>query len=64
VALVYGGVSLLWLFGVPWVIGQPVWSGMRFLIPELAYNLIAGAAIGIGWSVIRAGMNLRTRKTQ
>lgn len=63
VAFLYGGIALLWLFGVPLVIGQPIWSGMRFLIPELAYGLIAGAAIGMGWSVIFSAMALRTRKT-
>jgi len=59
VCLLYGGLALLWLLGVPLVIGQPIWSGMRFLIPELAYGLITGAAIGMSWCVIYTAMYLR-----
>jgi CubicO group peptidase (beta-lactamase class C family) len=64
VALLYGGVALLWLCGVPLAIGQPIWTGMRFFHPELAYGLILGAAIGIGWSVIYTVMNLRGRRSK
>jgi hypothetical protein len=64
VTLLYGGVALLWLFGVPLVIGQPIWSGMRFLIPELAYGLIVGAAIGICWSGIYTVMSLGARRAK
>jgi len=62
VVLLYGGVAMLWLFGVPPMIGQPIWTGMRFFNPELAYGLITGAVLGIGWSVIYTAMNLRARR--
>ena len=62
VALLYGGVALLWLCGVPRTIEQPIWTGMRFYHPELAYGLIAGAALGIGWSIIYTALNLRGRR--
>ncbi len=64
VVLLYGGVALLWLFGVPQAIGQPIWSGMRFFNPELAYGLIVGATLGIAWSVIYTVMNLRARRSK
>ena len=62
-AVLYGGVALLWLFGVPRVIGSPIWSGIRIVFPELGYGLIVGATLGIGWSVIYTAMNLKRRKS-
>ena len=62
VVLLYGGSALLWLFGVPLAIGQPILTGMRFFNPELAYGLITGAAIGIGWSVIYTVMSLKAQR--
>ena len=58
--LLYGGVALLWLFIVAPLLG-PIWSAARNLNPELAYGLIAGAALGIGWSIIYSAMNLMAR---
>lgn len=62
--ILYGGVALLWLFGVPLLIG-PIWSsGNPIFYPELAYGLIAGATLGIGWSVIYTAMNLMMRRSK
>lgn len=60
----YGGVALFWLFGIPQVITFPILPGIWFYFPELAYSLIAGATLGIGWSVIYTAMNLRMRKAK
>jgi len=49
---------------VPLLIGHTIWSGIRIAFPEFAYALIAGAALGIGWSVIYAAMNLRMRRAK
>jgi hypothetical protein len=62
--ILYSGVALLWLFGVPAMFGHTIWSGIRIAFPEFAYALIAGAALGIGWSVIYAAMNLRMRRAK
>ncbi len=62
--ILYGTVALLWLFGVPLVIESPIWPGIRNSFPELAYGLIAGATLGIGWSVTYTAMNLRVRKSK
>jgi CubicO group peptidase (beta-lactamase class C family) len=66
IVLLYGGVALLWLFVVPRLIGAPILSVIRIQInhPELAYALTAGAALGIGWSVIYTAMTLRTRRAE
>ncbi len=62
VVVLYGGVALIWLFGVPQVIASPILPGIRNSFPELAYGLIAGATLGIGWSVIYTAMSLRARR--
>lgn len=61
VILLYGGVALLWLIVLPQLTEAPIWSGVRISHPELAYALLASAALGFGWSVIYAAMCLRTR---
>lgn len=60
----YGAVALLWLFVVPPLITSPIWPGIWFFFPELAYGLIAGAALGISWSVIYTGLYLRGRRSK
>ncbi len=62
--VLYGIVALLWLFGVPPLTGSSLWPGLSFNYPELAYGLIAGATLGIGWSVIYTAMNLRRRRSK
>ena len=62
--VLYGTVALLWLFGVPPMLGSPIWPAIWFVYPELAYGLIAGATLGIGWSVIYTAMNLRMRRAK
>jgi len=62
--VLYVGVALFWLFGVPQVIGSPIWTGIRTNFPELAYGLIAGAILGIGWSVVYTVMSLMTRRSK
>jgi len=62
--IMYGTVALLWLFGIPQLFGIPIWPGLGFAYPEVAYGLIAGAALGIGWSVNYAAMNLRMRRAK
>jgi len=61
--ILYGGVALLWLFGVP-LLTAPIWTTLRIFSPDFAYALIAGAVIGIGWSVIFTVMNLRARRSK
>lgn len=62
--ILYGGVALLWLFGVPLLIG-PIWSsGNPIFYPELSYGLTAGATLGIGWSVIYTTISLKARKSK
>jgi CubicO group peptidase (beta-lactamase class C family) len=60
----YGGIASLWLFGVPPVTGGSIWPTIWFYYPELANGLIAGAALGIGWSVIFTAMNLKARRAK
>jgi hypothetical protein len=60
----YGTIALLWLFGVPLLIGSPIWSVTRVNYPELAYGWIAGVILGLGWSVIFTVMNLRARRSE
>ncbi len=60
----YGGIALLWLFGVPPLMRQRLGSGMRVWYPELYYGLIAAAALGIGLSVIVTVINLRARRSK
>jgi CubicO group peptidase (beta-lactamase class C family) len=60
----YGTIALLWLFGVPLLIGSPIWSVTRINYPELAYGWIAGVVLGLGWSVIFTVMNLRARRSE
>jgi CubicO group peptidase (beta-lactamase class C family) len=64
-AVLYVAIPLLWLFVIPSVMKAPIWSGARVNInhPELAYGLLASAALGIGWSVIYVAMNLRARRS-
>ncbi|MBI5033962.1 MAG: beta-lactamase family protein [Chloroflexi bacterium] len=62
--VLYGGVALFWLFGIPQVITSPILPGIWFFYPELACGLIAGATLGIGWSVIYTVMNLRARRSK
>jgi hypothetical protein len=50
--ILYGTIALLWLFGAPQLRAIPILPGLGFAYPELGYGLIAGAAPGIGWSVI------------
>ena len=61
--VLYGGVALLWLFGVP-QLTFPIWPDMHRAYPEMFYGLITGAALGIGWSVIYAVMNLRAQRAR
>jgi len=63
IVILYGGAAWLCLFGVPQVIGSPSPWAIRIVYPELAYSLIAGAALGIGWSVIYTVMNLMARRS-
>lgn len=60
-AVLYGGVALFWLFGIPQVITAPIWPGIWFYFPELAYGLIVGATLGIGWGVMYTVMYLMAR---
>lgn len=62
--ILYGGVALLWLFGVQVMFGHTIWSGIHFAWPDLAYGLIVGAALGIGWSIVYAVMSLRARRSK
>lgn len=64
VSFLYGGIALLWLFGVPQLMGPPFSLGTRFFYPELAYAWFMGVAIGIGWSVMYTLMNLRARDSK
>lgn len=43
-------VALFFMFGVPRISGLPL-AAFRILYPDIAYALMAGMAIGIGWSV-------------
>jgi len=54
-ALLYGGVALLWLIVVPQLTESP-FSSLRFIDPELAYAVLASAVLGFGWSVIFSGV--------
>jgi hypothetical protein len=62
--ILYGTVALLWLFGMPQLFAIPIWPGLAFAYPEVAYGLIAGATLGIGWSVIYAARSLRMRRAK
>jgi hypothetical protein len=64
IVILYGGSAVLCLFGVPAMVGQTIWSGIRFAWPDLAYGLIVGAVLGIGWSVIYTAMSLRMRRAK
>ena len=69
--VVFAVVILIWLAA-----GAQGWIGWDWLyvnrwgamagacVVGLAYSLIAGAAIGIGWSVIYTGMNLMRRRSE
>jgi CubicO group peptidase (beta-lactamase class C family) len=61
--MLYGGIAIFWLFGLPQMIGHTI-LGIRFGWPEIAYASIVGAALGIGWSVIYTGMNLSRRRAK
>jgi CubicO group peptidase (beta-lactamase class C family) len=63
VVLLYGGVALFWLFGVP-QLTAPIWLTLRIWSPEFAYSLIAAATLGIGWSMVYTMMNLRASKSK
>ena len=62
--ILYSSSALLCLFGVPVMLGHTIWSGIRFAWPDLAYGLIAGAVLGIGWSVIYTAMSLKARRSK
>jgi hypothetical protein len=62
-ALLYGGVALLWLIVVPHLT-ESTFSTIRFVHPELAYAVLASAVLGIGWSAIYTVMNLMARKSK
>jgi CubicO group peptidase (beta-lactamase class C family) len=62
--ILYGGVALLWLFGLDPLMGVPIWTVLPIDNPELAYSLIAGAVLGIGWSIIYTAMSLRARRSK
>ena len=62
--VLYGGVSLLWLFGVPQLTGFPIWPDMHRAYPEMFYGLIAGVVLGFGWSVIFTAMYLKRRSSK
>jgi len=62
--VLYCGVALLWLFGVPQLIGFPIWPDMHRAYPEMFYGLITGATLGIGWSVLFTTMTLRARRAE
>jgi hypothetical protein len=63
VALLYGGVALLWLIVVPHLTESP-FSTIRFVHPDLAYAMLASAVLGIGWAVIYTAMNLMARRSK
>ena len=62
IVLLYSGVALIWLFAVPRLTNSPIWSGLLVIHPEVAYSLIVGVMLGIGWSVSYTVMNLRSRR--
>jgi len=62
--VLYGGVALLWLFGVPQLTGFPIWPDMHMAYPEIFYGLITGVVLGIGWSVMYTVMYLRARRSE
>jgi len=64
VALLYGGVALLWLFVVPLVTESSIWTGNRVSHPELAYAVLASAVLGFGWSVVYTAISLRMRRSK
>ena len=64
IVLLYGGVAILWLFVVPLLTNSPIWSGIRIIHPEVAYSLIVGVILGIGWSVIYTAMTLMRRRSK
>lgn len=64
IVILYSTVGLLLLFGVPRLTGIPIWSGMRVVYPELGYGVILGTALGIGWSIVYAVMNLKARRSK
>jgi hypothetical protein len=57
----YFGFALLWLFGVPTLMGLPISPGNRFYYPELSYGWVLGVALGIGWSAVYTAAYLRKR---
>jgi CubicO group peptidase (beta-lactamase class C family) len=57
----YFGFALLWLFGVPNLMGLPISPGNRFFYPELSYGWMLGVALGIGWGVVYTAAYLRKR---
>lgn len=50
-------IAFLFLFKIPGLIPFPI-SSLRAFYPELGYTLITGAALGIMWSIVYAGLNL------
>ncbi|MFN8597904.1 MAG: serine hydrolase domain-containing protein [Anaerolineae bacterium] len=50
-------IALLCLFKLPGLIPFPL-ASLRAFYPEVGYALIAGATLGVGWSVVYAGLNL------
>jgi len=64
VVILYSTVGLLLLFGVPQLLGMPIWDGIRISFPDLGYGLIVGATLGIGWSVFYTAMHLRMRRSK
>jgi CubicO group peptidase (beta-lactamase class C family) len=59
--MLYGGVAIFWLFGLPQMIGHTI-LGIRYAWPEVAYASNVGASLGIGWSVIYTAMSLMMRR--
>jgi CubicO group peptidase (beta-lactamase class C family) len=57
--VLYAGVALLWLFGVPQLTGIPIWPDLHRGYPEMFYGLSMGVVLGFGWSVIYTTMSLR-----
>ena len=62
--VLYGAVAYFCLFVVPQVMESPIWAGIRISFPELFWGLLAGAALGIGWSIVYTAIILRKPKTK
>jgi CubicO group peptidase (beta-lactamase class C family) len=55
-------IAALFLLGMPQIASLPIFSGFRLLYPEVAFALLAGGVLGIGWSIAYTTLILRTRR--